>query len=57
MVKNKAFTERTTLLEENFLSTGSFFQTLGKFNQNASQKESFTKEMKKPFLGKRRFTK
>jgi hypothetical protein len=23
-----------------FLSTGSFFQTLGKFNQNASQKES-----------------
>jgi hypothetical protein len=40
MLKNKAFTERTTFLEENFLSTGSFFQTLGKFNQNASQKES-----------------
>ena len=40
MLKNKAFSERTTLLEENFLSTGSFFQTLGKFNQNASQKES-----------------
>ena len=40
MLKNKAFAERTTFLEENFLSTGSFFQTLGKFNQNASQKES-----------------
>jgi len=26
-----------------FLSTGSFFQTLGKFNQNASQKESVMK--------------
>jgi hypothetical protein len=27
-----------------FLSTGSFFQTLGKFNQNASQKESVGQE-------------
>ena len=26
MLKNKAFTERTTFLEENFLSTGSFFR-------------------------------
>jgi len=26
--------------KSSFLSTGSFFQTLGKFNQNASQKES-----------------
>jgi len=41
-LKKKAFSERTTFLEENFsfLSTGSFFQILGKFNQNASQKES-----------------
>ena len=27
--------------KSSFLSTGSFFQTLGKFDQNASQKESF----------------
>ncbi len=26
MLKNKAFAERTTFLEENFLSTGSFFR-------------------------------
>jgi hypothetical protein len=26
--------------KSSFLSTGSFFQTLGKFDQNASQKES-----------------
>jgi hypothetical protein len=30
MLKNKALTERTTLLEENFLSTGSFFRKINK---------------------------
>ena len=30
MHKNKAFSERTTFLEENFLSTGSFFRKINK---------------------------
>jgi len=38
MHKNKPLTERTTFLEENFLSTGSFFQTLGKFNHQTFKK-------------------
>jgi len=51
----KTFTKLLTLFlqaktftkEKSFLSTGSFYQTLRKFNQNASRKENFTKETKR----------